>query len=704
MKNTAFKGMAAVCMVFYMFFSESIRYMAGTDVIEVKAAEVMEESEESNSELENETAEQTETFLEQESEVVTQDETNPYMEDETTGQLEVSSSATENDQIEELQEKIYIGIDNVHIYEGMAQSFSDGYQPRIRDGKLFLVIPFCANGSLQGNKITVDLEFSQTENSPFILNNYQKDVQKKWFSLNEGKMREVIDVPTISGNDVDVTVEMQEIYLYTCEIPMKENAFSGQYFVTVKASGYTEQMQKVTLDYKVSIQFTEGKEPVIKAVDESLPKPEPEEVIHKPKMILVSCDLNGREIGVGTQESMDVSFQNCSAERYMYNLKISVLSEPSIVHFSKYSFYYEEIAPGESAGLHADFKTLQDAEGGSVFVYFNLEYEDEKGNMISDKEMAVFCILPNEDVIRKPKMLLESCTLSGKELLAGTSERMEVVFKNYSELQTMYNLKLTVSTESTSMQFSQTSFYATDVAPLGTFCIGGELKIVAEADRGTAPLYFDFEYEDENGNAVTGKEAVMLMIEQPVEMELEAENIPDVLYSSDTTEFSIKALNLSRTSVYNVRIRLSAKGLFPVSDVFIGNLEAGTEGAGMMRVYVGTRTMESVGNDVSKNDEDKYGQIKGIITMQYEDADGEIYTLDKEFQTDIKKPQVLSLEVNEQEEKNSWWISVFTVMIIGLVVLCVLLLVRLRKKIYFWKRQRKFLMNKRYSNGWEWSE
>ena len=78
MKNTAFKGMAAVCMVFYMFFSESIRYMAGTDVIEVKAAEVMEESEESNSELENETAEQTETFLEQESEVVTQDETNPY--------------------------------------------------------------------------------------------------------------------------------------------------------------------------------------------------------------------------------------------------------------------------------------------------------------------------------------------------------------------------------------------------------------------------------------------------------------------------------------------------------------------------------------------------------------------------------------------------------------------------------------------------
>ena len=38
----------------------------------------MEESEESNSELENETAEQTETFLEQDSEVVTQDETNPY--------------------------------------------------------------------------------------------------------------------------------------------------------------------------------------------------------------------------------------------------------------------------------------------------------------------------------------------------------------------------------------------------------------------------------------------------------------------------------------------------------------------------------------------------------------------------------------------------------------------------------------------------
>ena len=131
----------------------------------------------------------------------------------------------------------------------------------------------------------------------------------------------------------------------------------------------------------------------------------------------------------------------------------------------------------------------------------------------------------------------------------------------------------------------------------------------------------------------------MLTVEQPVEMELETGMIPGVLYAADTLELPVKALNLSRTSVYNVRILLSAPGLFPVNNVFIGNMEAGTEGTGTMSVYIGNRTMEAAGSGTSTDSQEKYGKTDGTITLQYQDADGRTYTLQQEFRTEIKKPR-----------------------------------------------------------------
>lgn len=81
-----------------------------------------------------------------------------------------------------------------------------------------------------------------------------------------------------------------------------------------------------------------------------------------------------------------------------------------------------------------------------------------------------------------------------------------------------------------------------------------------------------------------------------------------MLYATDTQEFSIQALNLSRVLVYNVRIQLSGTVLFPAEDVFIGNMDAGTEGNGAMQVYVGTRTMHAIGDDSGTEDVENTGR------------------------------------------------------------------------------------------------
>ena len=502
---------------------------------------------------------------------------------------ELSTECTEPATEAPVSEKVHLGIDNRHRYEGMEQSFADGYQPEIRDGKLYLTVPFTASGALQNECLTVDLIFAEKENAPFVFKNYQKDVKLHSYLLQDGIMTpQGTDTKGTSGNDLTATevlggivnqdgiaspADRQDAYCYTCEVPLQENATPGQYSVTVRAWGYTMDGERVNLDCQIFVR---------------IPEPEP----------VAGSKDNGSGGGAGG-------------------------------------------GGGYSGG-----------ESGEAA----------------------------EEILHQPKLLLETCSLSDVSLKAGAEEPMKVQFRNRSETQTIYNLKVTASTDTKAVQPLRNSWYFSSVAPGETVAIEDGVKVAMATEDTSAVLSFDFEYEDKKGTAVSGKESMPLLIGQPTEVELHNAAFPAVLYATDTQEFSIQALNLSRVPVYNVRIQLSGTGLFPTEDVFIGNMDAGTEGNGAMQVYVGTRTMQAVGHDSGTEDVEKYGPVNGTITMQYEDASGETHTQTETFQSEIKKPKVLSLEADDTQETNAWWISVFAAVGAGMLLVIVVLALRLRKK------------------------
>lgn len=502
---------------------------------------------------------------------------------------ELSTECTEPATEAPVSEKVHLGIDNRHRYEGMEQSFADGYQPEIRDGKLYLTVPFTASGALQNECLTVDLIFAEKENAPFVFKNYQKDVKLHSYRLQDGIMTpQGTDTKGTSGNDLTATevpggianqdgiaspADRQDAYCYTCEVPLQENAAPGQYSVTVRAWGYTMDGERVNLDCQIFVRVPEP-EPVAGSKDN---------------------DSGGGAGGGG----------------------------------------------GYSGG-----------ESGEAA----------------------------EEILHQPKLLLETCSLSDVSLKAGAEEPMKVQFRNRSETQTIYNLKVTASTDTKAVQPLRNSWYFSSIAPGETVAIEDGVKVAMATEDTSAVLSFDFEYEDKKGTAVSGKESVPLLIGQPTEVELHNAAFPAVLYATDTQEFSIQALNLSRVPVYNVRIKLSGTGLFPAEDVFIGNMDAGTEGNGAMQVYVGTRTMHAIGDDSGTEDVEKYGPVNGTITLQYEDASGETHTQTETFQSEIKKPKVLSLEADDTQETNAWWISIFAAVGAGMLLVIVVLALRLRKK------------------------
>ena len=460
--------------------------------------------------------------------------------------------------------EIHLGIDNRHLYSGMTATYSQGYAPTTTVSSATLVVPFTADGPLKNDRLTVSLEFASTGTVPFEMKNYQKDVDKKTVCFDrDGK----------ALKKKEGAAESTEAYVYRVKLQFLSTAEPGQYPATVKALGYTEKGETVTLEYRLFIRIPE-------------------------------------------KDDNDVVV----------------------------------IGGDEPAG------------GGG----------DQGGGGES---------LETEKIIHQPKMLLDTCNLSGKTLEAGSSEHLTASFRNRSASEEMYNLKITAAYAGNGLKLGKNSWYFTKVSPGENAVLESLLAVAKDAESAENTLTFTFEYEDSKGTASTGTETLELTVTQPVRMELESMDVPTVVYASDTEELSVKALNLSRTKVYNARIRLSGTGLFPTEEVFLGNLEAGTEGEGVMKVYVGTRTMEEIGNDPGTSDAEKYGPVSGTLTLTYEDGLGNVHEETKEYQTEIKKAQILSLHVSEEKETgNSWWYSVFAVVTAFLLLLILALVRSLRRK------------------------
>ena len=286
----------------------------------------------------------------------------------------------------------------------------------------------------------------------------------------------------------------------------------------------------------------------------------------------------------------------------------------------------------------------------------------------------------SEKIIRQPKLMLESCNLSGAEVKAGSETALEAVLVNKGAQDRIYNLKVTLSVEAKDVFLSEKSFYFGRVGAKEKIYLNSMVKVMPGAEEGFVPVTASFEYEDKKGTACTGTERLEFHVVQPSKVHLECGDIPAEAASTDTLMLSVKVQNLSRTPVNNVRVSLKGKGLFPKEKVFVGNMEAGTQGEGVMRVYVGTRTMEKPGVDPGTSESEMFGNVKGKLVLAYEDSQGNTHKEEKKFKLEITKPKIQTLKVEKPKKANSWWFSVIAAGGAGMLAVIVLLLGRLRRQ------------------------
>ena len=274
-----------------------------------------------------------------------------------------------------------------------------------------------------------------------------------------------------------------------------------------------------------------------------------------------------------------------------------------------------------------------------------------------------------EKIIHQPKFILEQCSLDGNILDAGGSQTAELVFRNKSKEFTACNVKVTIAEEGegNNLVFGRTSEYYETVKPGGTIVWKEDLQIQDNAKEGNVPIKFTFEYEDEKGTSYTGTETYALRIRQPARVSLANYRIPAKVYSTDTISSDLQILNLGKSTVYNVRVSSEGRGIFAVQTFYAGTLEAGQSLQGNLSLYAGAKNMESIHDEISGTDQERYGKTQGAFVLEYEDVYGQTYRQDIPYETEIQAPKVLSLKADKKEETNQWWVSVLVLLGAGLI-------------------------------------
>lgn len=515
---------------------------------------------------------------------------------------------------------VMVTIDANRKYEGMNAPFSKGYEPSIKKDVMSLVIPFRVGQETGGSRILVGISFEREENSPFYYKNYQKKVKES----EEG------------------------IYLYQCKIQLKENRVNGQYPLHLFVQAQT-QGEHIQQEFTIYVEITDGK-----------PKPQ-------------TGNQAGNHSGPEGSGSVAGDGMGDSGSGSTAGDGMGGSSSGS--------------AAGDGMGGSGSGSIEGDSDGGSGnggLAGDGISDGGEMGSMDSPNGTSQPSgSWQKEEASRQPKVIIHANSLQNTPLQAGSQMFWSVSAKNCSSNRSIENLKVTILSEQKDISFEKTAWYFEQAGAGASMDLSQNITIGIKAASGPVQIQFQFEYEDKQGTAYTSTETATLTVVQEPKAELAGLTFPESIYESDTDLLTFQVQNSGLAPIYNAKVHLEGKGLFPEKELFLGTIEAGTSTDGEISVFAGNLCMDNEGNIIEEHGE-KYGDTLCTVIFSYENEQGEVSEQKQELKTSIKKPQIVELKVEKEAPKtNQWWITIIILILIVLILIICWLYLRMS---YYRKR------------------
>lgn len=254
-----------------------------------------------------------------------------------------------------------------------------------------------------------------------------------------------------------------------------------------------------------------------------------------------------------------------------------------------------------------------------------------------------------EPVSFVPKVLVEDCRITSGTACAGNEMEVTVTLRNTSKEDSIQNMTVTVAAPEDyfTILASSDSSYVGSIPAGGTVDVILRYQVNPETPQGQYSLALSMDYADSKGNTYSCGGNAKININQQVKVEFDPIQYASDAKLGETISIAVRAMNLGRGKVSNVRAVIECDGLVPEGTIFIGNMEGGTTASAEITAQV-TALSKGTGS---------FGDTEGTVTYLYEDEAGKEYTLTEAMQFSVRSP---FSEVKEEEEDDpfQWWIIV----------------------------------------------
>nr|WP_319488000.1 hypothetical protein [uncultured Caproiciproducens sp.] len=231
----------------------------------------------------------------------------------------------------------------------------------------------------------------------------------------------------------------------------------------------------------------------------------------------------------------------------------------------------------------------------------------------------------------KPLIIIENYDYGGKAVMGGKEFNLAMRFKNTSTATQIENLKITISSvagtddKSVAGAFtpakSSNTFFIPKVGPNSGFAEQIALIPKADATPNSYGVTVAFSYEavlNDKRETIEATETISIPLTQSDRFEANEAELQGPIALGDSGQLNINYVNKGKSKIFNLSVKLEGNFTTGESNTYIGNVDSG----------VGD-TFQATLNPTAE------GTMTGKATFSYEDANGDIKNLVKEFSCEV---------------------------------------------------------------------
>ena len=272
-----------------------------------------------------------------------------------------------------------------------------------------------------------------------------------------------------------------------------------------------------------------------------------------------------------------------------------------------------------------------------------------------------------------PKILVKDFSFGGNSVEAGKEFTLELTLFTTSGNANLQDVMVGLNfgeLKGVSLASGSMNTYVGEMAPNTTKTIS--YKMITDATIEPGAISINVNLTSKNGEAATAP--ISIPVTQPERFDITNMEAPETIMMGEEGYLSVTFVNKGKSAINNLSAEIQGDNMAnPGQSQFLGNIAAGTENSVDFSVMAAAE-----------------GTINGKVILSYEDAKGEVKTLEKEFSCTVEPmmdmgidpmdPGMMDPTVTETAPGMPVWGWVLIVVGVAAVVVVVVVVVKKKQK------------------------